>query len=144
MKSHTRSLLRALRLWLPLSASAALLAGCGGEAPETAPPVKRPTEVAAIQTPPPDYPIELGCAGIGGTTTLTVTVGIEGKPTQVVLTQSSGNAALDESAQQRVKTWQFKPATHNGQPTPATIQVPVNFKPPQVRPDECFKLDEQR
>jgi protein TonB len=126
------------------AASALLLAGCGGDASQDAPPVQRPTEVAATDTPPPDYPFELACAGVGGTTTLTVTVGVEGKPTQVALIQSSGNAGLDEAAQQRVKTWQFKPATANGRPTPATIQVPVNFKPPEVRPDECFKLDEQR
>jgi len=136
--------LHAQRFGMPLlAASALLLAGCGGGASEAAP-VQRPTEVAAIDTPPPDYPFELACAGVGGTTTLTVTIGVEGKPTQVVLKQSSGNAALDEAAQQRVKSWQFKPATANGQPTPKAIQVPVNFKPPEVRPDECFKLDEQR
>ncbi|MEJ1095740.1 MULTISPECIES: energy transducer TonB [unclassified Pseudoxanthomonas] len=132
------------RFGLPLfAASALLLAGCGG-ASEEALPVQRPTEVAAIDTPPPDYPFELACAGVGGTTTLSVTIGVEGKPTQVALVQSSGNQALDETAQQRVKTWKFRPATANGQPTPKTIQVPVNFKPPEVRPDECFKLDEQR
>lgn len=132
------------RFGLPLfAASALLLAGCGG-ASEEALPVQRPTEVAALDTPPPDYPFELACAGVGGTTTLSVTIGVEGKPTQVALVQSSGNQALDETAQQRVKTWKFRPATANGQPTPKTIQVPVNFKPPEVRPDECFKLDEQR
>lgn len=132
------------RFGLPLfAASALLLAGCGG-ASEEALPVQRPTEVAAIDTPPPDYPFELACAGVGGITTLSVTIGVEGKPTQVALVQSSGNQALDETAQQRVKTWKFRPATANGQPTPKTIQVPVNFKPPEVRPDECFKLDEQR
>lgn len=143
MKPSIRSL-HVSRFGMPLfAASALLLAGCGG-ASEDAPLVPRPTEVAAIDTPPPDYPFELACAGVGGTATLAVTVGVEGKPTQVVLTQTSGNGALDEAAQQRVKTWQFKPATANGQPTPKTIQVPVNFKPPEVRPDECFKLDEQR
>jgi periplasmic protein TonB len=132
------------RFTMPLFAvSALLLAGCGGASEEAAP-VLRPTEVAAVDTPPPEYPFELACAGVGGTTTLAVTIGVEGRPTQVTLVQSSGNTALDEAAQQRVKTWQFKPATANGQPTPKTIQVPVNFKPPEVRPDECFKLDEQR
>ena len=101
------------------------------------------TQITATQTPRPDYPLEVACAGVGGTVVLTVTVGIEGKPTEVLLVQSSGNATLDKSALERVPSWQFNPATRNGKPVPLSIQVPVNFKPPAVRPDECFKLDEK-
>ncbi len=99
------------------------------------------TQVIATQTPPPEYPLEVACAGIGGTAVLTVTVGVEGKPTEVLLAQSSGNAALDQSALERVPSWQFEAATRRGQPIPMSIKVPVNFKPPTVRPDACFKLD---
>lgn len=99
------------------------------------------TELAAVDTPKPDYPIELACAGVSGTTVLAVTIGIEGKPTQVTLVQGSGNERLDKSAMERVPSWKFNPPTRNGQPMVQTIQVPVNFKPPAERPAECFALD---
>jgi periplasmic protein TonB len=122
----------------------AALAGCGGDTssqPQT--PIVAPTEVAAVQTPPPDYPMELACANIGGTATLSVTVGVEGKPTEVGLVSSSGNEKLDQLAQERVREWQFKAATRGGQPVPQNIQVPVKFTPPAVRPEQCFALDSQ-
>jgi protein TonB len=117
-----------------------LLAGCG-KASAPAEEFIPSTQVMAVQTPPPDFPIEVACAGIGGTTVLTVTVGVEGKPTEIVLAQSSGNAALDKAALERVPGWQFQPATRRGKPVPMSIKVPVNFKPPAERPDACFKLD---
>lgn len=130
-----------------LLASSSLLAlalsACGGSGTPAAP-VAAPTELAAVHTPPPDYPIELACAGIGGVSTLKVVVGIEGIPTEVGVFKSSGQPALDESAQKAVRGWQFKAATRNGQPVSQTIQVPVTFTPPAERPNQCFALDSQR
>lgn len=119
--------------------SMALVACSADKAPPT--PVIPSTELAAVDTPKPDYPLELACAGISGTTILAVTIGIEGKPTQVQLSQSSGDERLDKSAQERVPSWRFNPPTRNGQPFAQTIQVPVNFKAPAERPAECFGLD---
>lgn len=119
-----------------------LLTGCGAQAPSRAPAIAS-TQVAAVQTPKPAYPLELACAGIGGTVTLGITIGTAGKPTEVRLVQGSGNDALDRLAQQGVREWQFKPATRNGQPVTQAIQVPMSFKPPQVRPNECFALETQ-
>lgn len=122
------------------------LAGCGrSDAPAPAPaPVPHSTEVAAVDTPPPEYPLEQACAGNGGTTVLKVVVGPDGKPSDVQVVQSSGQAALDQAAQVRVaQDWVFKAATSAGKPVSATIQVPVTFNPPQPRPDQCFALDEQ-
>ncbi|HYG06487.1 MAG TPA: energy transducer TonB [Stenotrophomonas sp.] len=126
-----------------LAAPVALaLAACGkSEAPSA--PAVAPTELAAIHTPPPDYPVELACAGAGGQTVLKVTVGTEGKPTDVQVLRSSGQPQLDQSAQARVREWQFRAATRNGQAVPTTIQVPVDFKPPQPKPDECFAIEER-
>lgn len=128
--------------WVVFVALAALSTACS-KAVEPTEEFIPPTQVMATETPPPDYPIEVACAGIGGTAALMVTVGVEGKPTEVVLAGSSGNAALDKSALERVPSWQFQAATRRGQPVPMTIKVPVNFKPPAERPDECFKLDGQ-
>ncbi|MGN6224756.1 energy transducer TonB [Pseudoxanthomonas sp.] len=121
----------------------ATLAACGGSGAPAAQ-VPPPTELAAVDTPPPQYPIELACAGVGGVSTLKVVVGVEGVPTEVGVFKSSGQPALDEAAQKAVHGWHFKAATRNGQPVAQTIQVPVTFTPPQERPNQCFALDSQR
>ncbi|MEA9565919.1 energy transducer TonB [Xanthomonas sp. WHRI 8932A] len=122
---------------------AAGLSGCGKSSQQAAAPAVAPTELAALKTPPPEYAPELACAGVGGTTVLRVVVGTEGTPTDVAVTQSSGQPVLDEAAQKRVREWKFKAATRNGQAVPQTIQVPVAFKPPVPRPDECFAIEER-
>ncbi len=124
---------------MALACSTLLVACNADKAPPPA--AVAPTELAAVDTPKPDYPLELACAGISGTTVLVVTVGTEGKPTQVQLSQSSGDERLDKSALERVPSWRFNPPTRNGQAFAQTIQVPVNFKAPAERPAECFALD---
>jgi protein TonB len=124
---------------MAIACSSALAACSADKAPQA--PVTAPTELAAVDTPKPDYPLELACAGISGTTVLVVTIGTEGKPTQVRLSQSSGDERLDRSAQERVPSWRFNPPTRNGKPFAQTIQIPVNFKAPAERPAECFGLD---
>lgn len=118
------------------------LAGCGPSEPP-APPPPPPTEVAAVKTPPPQYPLELACMGMGGTSTFKVTIGADGKPSEVALLTGAGNAQLDELARTAVQGWQFKAATRNGAAVPATIQVPVSFNPPQPKPDQCFAIEER-
>lgn len=130
---------------LAAAAAALLLAACGDDTPAAATaPVPPPTEVAAVDTPPPQYPVELACAGIGGQSVLTVEIGTEGTPTRVALARSSGNDQLDQLAQETVQGWKFRAATRGGQPVARTIQVPMNFTPPQVRPDACFALEAGR
>lgn len=131
------------RTLLATAALATLLTACGQSSQAPATPAIAPTELAALKTPPPEYPIELACAGAGGKSVLKVVVGPQGTPTEVALIRSSGQPALDEAAQKRVREWQFKPATRNGQPVAQTIQVPVDFKPPQPRPDACFAIEER-
>lgn len=118
------------------------LAGCGPSEPP-APPPPPPTEVAAVKTPPPQYPLELACMGVGGTSTFKVTIGADGKPSEVALLTGAGNPQLDELARTAVQGWQFKAATRNGAAVPATIQVPVSFNPPQRKPDQCFAIEER-
>jgi len=105
--------------------------------------VAAPTEVAAVKTPPPQYPIELACQGIGGTSTFKVVIAANGKPSQVAQVTSSGNAQLDAQAKTAVEGWEFKAATRAGQTVSTTIQVPVSFNPPQPKPDECFAVEER-
>lgn len=124
------------------SIALAALAGCNKPA-EPAAPVAAPTEVAAVKTPPPQYPIELACQGIGGTSTFKVVIAANGKPSQVAQVTSSGNPQLDAQAKTAVEGWEFKAATRAGQTVSTTIQVPVSFNPPQPKPDECFAVEER-
>lgn len=131
-----------LRLLLGSLAAAVSLGACTSS-DQPAAPVTAPTEVAAVQTPPPDYPADLACTGVGGKSVLKVVVGPQGTPTEVALLTSSGNSRLDDSAIARVREWKFNAATRNGQPVPTTIQVPVSFNPPEPKPNECFAIEEQ-
>lgn len=120
----------------------AALSGCNQPATPSAP-TAAPTEVAAVRTPPPQYPIELACQGIGGTSTFKVVIDKDGTPGNVALVTGSGNGQLDERALKAVQGWEFKAATRAGQAVATTIQVPVSFNPPQPKPDECFAVEER-
>lgn len=140
MKRSLNSATCRLPALIACATGALALAGCGDRA-ETRAPATPSTEVAAVDTPKPAYPLELACAGVGGEVILSLTIGPDGRPSDVSLVKTSGNDALDQVAIDGVRDWRFKPATRNGQPHPQAIQVPVNFNVPQVRPDECFALD---
>lgn len=117
---------------------AALAGGCGpGPADE---PIVPSTPLRAVDTPPPDYPPEIGCDQIGGKVVLQLTVGPEGKPTKVNVLTSSKTAALDEAALKGVQRWRFEAATRNGKPVATDIQVPVTFNAPATRPEHCGQV----
>lgn len=119
-----------------------VLSACGR--PEPAAPLPAPTLVAAIDTPPPQFPLALACAGAGGQVVLGVEIGAEGTPTRIDLVRSSGHEELDRLAKEAVQGWTFRPATRGGQPVAQAIQVPVNFTAPAERPAACFALDAGR
>jgi len=121
------------------SAGFLLLSACSPSAPQA--PVIPPTELAAINTPPPEYPEKLACAGIGGTVVFSVTIAGNGKPAKVQMIGSSGQPELDASAEKAVRDWEFKAATRNGKPWTQGIQVPVTFTPPTEKPTRCFQYD---
>lgn len=124
---------------IPLAALLAtcVLAAC--DAPPTAP-VVAPTQVIAVNTPPPEYPLEVACEGIGGTVELFVTIGTKGTVTGVETRRGSGQPALDAAALEAVRDWQFRPATANGQPVEAGIRVPITFNVPPSEPESCYFL----
>jgi protein TonB len=119
---------------LPL---AALLAACQQQPQSQQPAPPAPTPPMAQETPPPNYPPELACKQIGGTTVLNVALAANGYPVKIDIAQSSGTKALDDLAVTAVHDWKFRPATVRGTPTTSRLQVPVTFTPPNPPPDEC-------
>lgn len=120
-----------------LVAFSALLAGCQRPSHQADENFIPPTALMAVDTPPPDYPLDLACSQVGGTVELLVTVGPDGAPTDIQVARSSKVEALDAAAQTAVRNWKFKAATRNGQPTTSKLQVPVKFTPPAEMPEDC-------
>lgn len=118
----------------------ALLAGCDAGPPDTSM-LTPPTQPVALDTPPPAYPPELACFDRGGTVGLRMKIGVDGSPADIRVESSSGHPQLDQSAQEAVRGWTFRPATRNGKPVATDLRVPVTFSPPDVRPDMCFQYD---
>ena len=82
-----------------------------------------------LRAPAPAYPRDALIAGVEGTVTLRVLVGIDGSPLEVSIERSSGNRSLDNAARSQVlRRWKFQPATDNGHPVQAYGLIPVDFK----------------
>ena len=105
-----------------------------GNTGDIGPDVVEPPAVAAVRleyanAPAPTYPREALRRRIEGTVLLQVLVGVDGRPLDVIVQQSSGNRALDEAARLQVlKRWRFRPAMQDGIAIQAMGLVPVVFK----------------
>ena len=64
-----------------------------------------------------------------GTVVLRVTVGVNGRATQVQLAKSSGYPRLDNAAIQGARRLRFKPAIRNGVPVEFSYDFPVKYEP---------------
>ena len=96
-----------------------------GTATSTAPTA---IQLEYMSAPPPKYPRNALSRRIEGTVLLQVLVGIDGRPIDVTVSQSSGNRELDEAARSQIlKRWSFRPAMKNGQAVQAVGLVPVAF-----------------
>jgi len=77
---------------------------------------------------PPVYPPRCLRLGIEGRVKVRVLVGENGRPQEVSVGESSGEASLDQAAIDAVRDWRFEPAKRNGVPVRAWAIVPVEFK----------------
>jgi len=91
----------------------------------TPPPYDRPPVL--IFKKEPDYSDEARKAKYQGTVLLNVEINDSGLVGQVQVVRSLG-LGLDEKAIEAVKQWRFKPATKDGQPVSASMQLEVNFR----------------
>jgi TonB family protein len=81
----------------------------------------------AIFSPTAEYSEKARKAKISGSVELSLTVGTDGTPHDIVVTKSLGYG-LDENAVAAVKQWKFDPAAEDGKPIPASITLEVNFR----------------
>ena len=96
--------------------------------PEPEPePVREKKPARLIKSERPDYPQVARKEGWEGTVVLRITIGTGGDVENVITQTSSGYPALDESAAQSVKTWQFDPAKDGDAPISTSVDLPVRF-----------------
>ena len=96
--------------------------------PEPEPePVREQIPARLIKSERPDYPQTARKEGWEGTVVLRITIGTGGDVENVKTQTSSGHPALDESAAQSVKTWQFDPAKDGDVPISTSVDLPVRF-----------------
>ena len=87
-----------------------------------------PMQLEYRLAPAPTYPKRALQQRLTGTVLLQVLVGLDGRPLDVSIAQSSGHRDLDEAARAQVlKRWSFQPATKNGQAVQAIGMVPIQF-----------------
>lgn len=117
-------------------ALAVMLAGCSPD-PATQSTLVAPTQPLAVETPPPQYPAELACAGIEGQVGILLTIGVDGIPKNIRVEDSSGHPQLDQAAMDAVKGWTFQPGTSRGEPAETPLRVPITFNAPDMDSDRC-------
>jgi len=74
---------------------------------------------------PPIYPPEAKAAGITGTVVLRAVIGVKGRVTDVQVV--SGPPALQQTAVDAVRSWQYRPYLLNGEPVEVNTQINVIF-----------------
>jgi TonB family protein len=85
------------------------------------------TDPRGIYTPQPEYTEEARQAHREGVCIVSFIVGLDGKPSNIVVTKKLG-LGLDEKAVAAVRTWKFEPARRYGQPVAIRMNVSLNFK----------------
>lgn len=84
---------------------------------------------AYLSNPRPAYPNMSRRLGEEGRVLLRVLVGVDGRPLQVVINESSGFSRLDRAAQEAVSLqWRFVAAKRSGAPIEGWVIVPITFK----------------
>ena len=75
----------------------------------------------------PKYTEKARHAKIEGTVTLRVTVGVDGKATDMQVRKSL-DPGLDQEAIKAVQQWRFQPGQKDGKPVPVLANIEVNFR----------------
>lgn len=109
----------------PASVVRAPAADAGGTSvPATAPGY----HMGSVSTPSPDYPYSARRRRREGVVLIGLDVSADGNVTRALVLESSGDAALDEAAQNTLQRWRLRPATEAGRPVAGRVEVPVRFR----------------
>lgn len=81
-----------------------------------------------LNNPRPTYPEISLKAKQEGQVILRAEISIDGLVEKIEVAQSSGYKALDASALQAVKKWQFSPANNNGVTVSQVVKIPIKFE----------------
>ena len=87
-----------------------------------------PTAVRYVTPPAPVYPAASRRLREAGRVVLRVEIGTDGRARQVMVSNSSGHARLDESATASVRAARFAPYTENGVALVVWTLVPIEFE----------------
>jgi TonB family protein len=99
----------------------------GGEAERQGtfvPPARR-------DSPPPEFPDGRAFRGLQVDVTVQVVVGVDGRPREPVLVESSGEPSLVWSALEALLNWRFEPGRRDGEPEPSLYTLTVSFVVPR-------------
>jgi periplasmic protein TonB len=108
----------------PEASAAPAVAVAGSVAP---PRTLSATEVGYLEPPRVTYPAISRRLGEEGRVLLRVLVDPQGHPAQVVLSQSSGHARLDEAATSAARRARFRPYSENGVAQTVWVLLPIVF-----------------
>ena len=84
------------------------------------------TMPAVISEVRPQYTAAAMRAGIQGTVSLSVVIGVDGSIADVRVTKSL-DPDLDEQAVSAAKRWRFSPGTKDGKPVPVEVTLELTF-----------------
>ena len=92
--------------------------------------ISHTTEPRLIHKAEPQYTKEARAAKIQGEVVLSLTIGVDGVPSDIKVDRGLG-MGLDEKAVECLQQWRFKPAIdYFGEPVSAKAKVVMNFRLP--------------
>jgi TonB family protein len=78
----------------------------------------------------PTYPAAAVFSQLKGKAVVRAQVLANGLVGEAFLRQSTGAPVLDQAALATVRAWRFRPAHRNGEPVPAWVNVPIEYRNP--------------
>ncbi|MBW1712215.1 MAG: energy transducer TonB [Deltaproteobacteria bacterium] len=81
-----------------------------------------------IRRVPPLYPYAARRRGLAGEVVVRFLVDVEGQVQKLTIVKANPRGVFEQSVQQAVSKWRFKPGRHQGQPVPTWVVVPIKFQ----------------